>query len=543
VSKTLPAPPVAPTGLTAHAGGATGTAVLRWSPFTQRTDGTALLPADIHSYKIYADTSPGLETFFVEVAAPADSAVLTGLNPCRTWYLNMRCVDECGHDGAYLASAAAAVFLSGDCDAAAPAAPAYLTLTALDDRVRLQWPVNTTDCDVAGYKVYYGAAAGGPYDGTFAAEGSSPITITTAQVTSSSVCEKELTGLGACQTVYATVKTFDLCTPPNHSIASAEAHGTTTCVACDVSDVCSSWATDQSNCAVHLELWSNNAAGENITRLIPTFTGGALVQEVWYWRPLAKIWAYDGSAGEDGAVSPRPSGSVLNITDSAVPYVANHADGRPLKVVFNSAINGVPLELRFQGSSGFCTATDTPSAGLLVEGFEGAYSGWTNVGTAGTWSVTGGELAQSSTSNSNYLITKDGISGLGNLTMEVKAKVTGGGYRSLYLMFREQDASNYYLFGIRTDTDKVLVERVKSGTFTNVVSTSLAMNDNQWYSLRVQVTGGPTNVNIKGWVDCTQVVNYTDAATTWATGKVGLSTRRGAGRYDDLRVYAGSVLP
>jgi prepilin-type N-terminal cleavage/methylation domain-containing protein len=547
VSKILPAPPMAPTGLTAHAGVALGTAVLHWSPFTQRTDGTALLAADIHAYKIYASTSPTTVTFFTEIAAPADSAMLTGLAGCQTWYLNMRCVDQCDNDDAGLAPTAASVFLLGDCNVAAPAAPSYLTVTALDDRVRLRWPANTVDCDLAGYKIYYGATAGGPYNGTFAAQGSSPLTVTTAQVTLGSVCEKELTGLGNCQVVYTTVKAIDRCAPPNESAASAEGNGTTTCVACGVSDVCSSWAADQSNCAVHLELWSNSAAGETITRMTPTFTGGALVREVWYGRPLVKIWAYDGSAGQDGVVTPRPSGSVLNITDSAVPYVALHADGRPLKVVFSSAMNGVPLELRFQGSSGFCTAMDTPSAALLVEGFEGTYTGWTNVGTAGTWSIIGGELSQASTSNSNYLITKDGITGLGNLTMEAKVKVTGGGtgsgYHSLFLAFREQDANNYYLFGISPLNDLVYVSRMKNGTFTTPVSYSLAMNDNQWYSLRVQVTGGPASTNIKGWVDCVQVANYTDATTTWATGNVGLATRRGAGRYDDLRVYAGSVLP
>lgn len=544
VSKSLPAPPLAPTGLTAHAGTSAGTAVLRWSPFTQRTDGTTLLADDIHAYKIYASTSPGQQTLLTEIQAPADSAMLTGLPSCQTSYLNIRCVDECDHDGAYLTSAEVAVTLWGDCDAAAPATPSYLTLTALDDRVRLRWPANTTDCDLAGYKIYYGATAGGPYSGTFAVEGSSPITLTTAQVTLGSVCEKELTGLGNCQVVYATVRAIDRCSPPHESTASAEGSGTTTCVACGVSDVCSSWAADQSNCAVHLELWSNSAGGETITRMTPTFAGSALVREVWYGRPLVKIWAYDGTAGEDGAVSPRPSGSVLNITNSTVPYVALHADGRPMKVVFSSAMNGVPLELRFQGSSGYCTATDTPSAALLVEGFEGTYTGWADVGTGGTWSIIGGELSQSNTTNNNYMVTNNGIVGLGNLTMEAKVKVTGGGYRSLYLMFREQDASNYYLFGIRTDnTDMVYVWRVKSGTLTNLVSYPMTLNDNQWYSLRVQVTGGPTNVNIKGWVDCTQVANYTDGTSTWTTGKIGFATRRGAGRYDDLRVYAGSVLP
>lgn len=544
ISKSLPAEPLAAAGLSAHPGTSPGSAVLHWSPFTQRTDGSALLPDEIHSYKIYADTSPGMETFFTEVDAPADSIVLHGLTPCETSFLNMRCVDACGHDGEYLASSETSVTLWGECDAAVPETPSYLTVTALDDRVRLRWPANTADCDLAGYKIYYGATAGGPYDGAFATEGSSPITLTTEEVTLGSVCEKELTGLGACQVVAATVTAYDRCAPEHESAASPEGTETTTCVACGVSDVCSAWATDQSNCAVHLELWSNTTGGETITRVTPTFTGGALVREVWYGRPLAKIWAYDGSAGQDGAVSPRPSGSVLNITDSAVPYVALHADGRPMKVVFDSAMNGVPLELRFQGSSGYCTATETPSAALLVDGFEGAYTGWTNVGTAGSWSIIGGELAQTSTASSNFMITKDGIVSLGNLTMEAKAKVTGGGYRSLYLTFREQDSSNYYLFGIRTDaTDMVYVARVKAGTLTNLVSYPMTLSDNQWYSLRVQVTGGPTNVNIKGWVDCTQVANYTDATTTWSTGKVGFATRRGTGRFDDLRVYAGSVLP
>jgi prepilin-type N-terminal cleavage/methylation domain-containing protein len=541
VSKSLPAPPVAPTGLVAHVGASTGTAVLRWSPFTQRTDGTALAPDDIHLYRIYADTFPTQETFFVEVDAPADSAVLTGLDPCRTSYLNMRCVDDCDHDGAYLASAAVPVYLFGDCDAAAPTAPAYLTLTELDDRVRLQWPANTTDCDVAGYKVYYGSTVGGPYNGTFAAEGSSPVTVTTAQVTLGSLCLKELTGLGNCQVVYATVQAFDLCIPPNVSTASAEDNGTTTCIACGVSDVCSAWAADQSNCAVHLEVWSNDTAGETMTRLTPTFTGGALVQEVWYGRPLVKIWDGDGSAGQDGAVGDRPSGSVLNITDSAVPYVPLHADGRPLKIVFGAAMNGVPLEVRFQGSSGFCTITDTPAATLAFDDFDdGDYAGWSVLGTAGTWSVISGELAQTNTADANYLLTKDGITALGDLTMEAKVKLKAGSYRSLYLAFRVQNSGDYYLFGIRNTTGNVnaRVLKVTSGNAAPVTTTSWPLVTDVWYSLRVQVTGS----RIIGWVDCNQVIDVTDA-TMWATGKVGLSTRRGTGRYDDIRLYAGTVLP
>jgi prepilin-type N-terminal cleavage/methylation domain-containing protein len=541
VSKSLPAPPVAPTGLTAHAGASTGTAVLQWSPFTQRTDGTALAPDDIHLYRIYADTFPAQETFFTEVDAPADSAVLTGLDPCRTWYLNMRCVDACDHDGTYLAAAATPVTLWGDCDAAAPTAPAYLTATGGDDRVRLEWPTNTTDCDLAGYKIYYGATVGGPYDGTFAADGSSPLTVTPAEVTIGSFCRKELTGLGNCQQVYATVTAFDRCTPPHESTASPEGNATTTCIACGVSDVCSAWATDpvSVDTAVHLELWSNTGATETITRLTPTFGNGALVREVWYGEPLAKIWAYDGSAGQDGAVGPRPSGTVLNITDVAVPLSATQADGPPMKIVFGSSMNGVPLELRFQGTSGFCTATGTPAASLVFDDFDdGNYTGWTAV-SGTSWSAASGELAQTSTSNSNYLMTKDGVAGLGNLTMEGRIKVTGGGYRSMFLAFRLTDSNNYYLFGIRTDaTDQVQLGKVSAGTFSTLSTYSMTLNDSQWYALHVQVTGS----RVEGWINCNKVIDFTVAGMT-ATGKVGLMTRRGAGKYDDVRLYAGAVLP
>ncbi len=541
VSVSLPAPPVAPTGLVAAAGPSAGTAVLRWPPFTQRTDGTALLPDDIQLYKIYADTFPSHETYLTDVSAPADSAILSGLDPCRTWYLNVRCVDDCGHDGAYMSSAAASVTLWGDCDAADPTAPAYLNLTGSDDRVRLEWPTNTTDCDLAGYRIYYGVTSGGPYDGAFAAEGTSPITVATTDVTVGSYCVKELTGLGNCQQVYAAVTAIDRCAPAHESSASTEGNATTTCIACGVSDVCSAWATDPvgTDTAVHLELWSNTGASEILTRLTPTFSNGALVQEVWCGEPLAKVWSHDGSAGEDGGVGPQPSGTVLNIADVSVPSWALQSNGTPLKIVFGSSMSGVPMEVRFRGASGTCTATGTASPALVFDDFDdGNYSGWTAV-TGTSWSVTGAELVQGSTLSSSYLMTKDGVTGLGNLTMEGKIKVTGGGYHAMYLAFRLVDQNNYYLFGVRTDyVDQVQLAKVSGGTFSTLSTYSMTLNDNQWYALHVQVTGS----RVEGWIDCNKVIDFTVSGMT-TTGKVGLATRRGAGRYDDLRLYAGAVLP
>jgi hypothetical protein len=58
----------------------------------------------------------------------------------------------------------------------APAAPEDLMITVADSIVTLNWTTNT-EPDLAGYKVYYGQSEGGPYDGTGAAEGPSPIDV------------------------------------------------------------------------------------------------------------------------------------------------------------------------------------------------------------------------------------------------------------------------------------------------------------------------------------------------------------------------------
>lgn len=42
--------------------------------------------------------------------------------------------------------------------------------------VTLQWDANT-EADLAGYKIYYGTTTGGPYNGTGAVEGPSPVDV------------------------------------------------------------------------------------------------------------------------------------------------------------------------------------------------------------------------------------------------------------------------------------------------------------------------------------------------------------------------------
>ncbi len=537
VAKQFPAPPAAVNGLTAYPGGASGEAVLRWSPLTQRNDGSPLDPEDVATWKVYADTLPGHTTFWNEVAAPTDSILVSGLETCRTWYFNLRCVDVCGHEGDYVPASAIPLVLSAGCDPGTPAGPGSLAVTPSEDQLQLTWPPNTTDCDVLGYRIYYGSTDGGPYDGTEAAEGPSPIDVTTAQVIQGNLCRFNLTNLQTCQPYYLQVSTLDQCAPPHESSPTTQVDAITTCIACQMAACCLSWATTGPvNTEANLEVWSENPSGETLSRLTPTYANGASVTEIWYGRPLAKIWAADGSAGADGAVGPRPSGTLLDVDDVVVDSWTDAADGQPLRLVFDQDMRGTTIDLAFRGSSGTCTGTGTVAgAGAFDDWNDGDYSGWTK--SAGTWSVSGGELTQTATSSS-YILTKDGYTAA-DVTIEAKVRVLSGTAKSAYLAFRALDTSNYYLFGIRTDQDRVRVARIQGGAWnTEVAYASMVLNENQWYTLRVVVTGN----RVRGWVDCQPLIDTTHS-TMWTSGKVGLSTRTTSARFDDVRIYGGEVLP
>jgi len=97
----------------------------------------------------------------------------------------------------------------------APAAPEYLTITVADSIVTLNWDPNE-EPDLDGYKVYYGQNEGGPYDGTGAAEGDSPIDV-------GDVTTAQLSGLLVnSATYYFVVTAYDDEEPSNESYFSNE---------------------------------------------------------------------------------------------------------------------------------------------------------------------------------------------------------------------------------------------------------------------------------------------------------------------------------
>jgi hypothetical protein len=89
--------------------------------------------------------------------------------------------------------------------------------------VTLAWDQNS-ESDLAGYRMCYGDASGGPYEGTTADEGPSPVDIPLANLADVTNPEITLTGMPSCEHVYFAATAYD--TSGNESDYSNEVHAT-----------------------------------------------------------------------------------------------------------------------------------------------------------------------------------------------------------------------------------------------------------------------------------------------------------------------------
>ena len=533
----LPAPPSCASNVSATNGAGAGEVIVSWALPTTRQDGSALAPTDIEFVHVYADTASGMPNgFYGTVAGDQTSVTIPSLVTCTTYYFNVVVIDVCGHAGDICLGQEVSLFTSAPCDAEPPQAPPYLNVVENNDYLDLEWPANSVDCDLKGYRVYYGHQLGGPYDGVDALEGPSPIELSGETVTYGGVCRYQLTGLATCQDYYVAVTAIDQCEPSNESATdSGEEHGQTSCVSCQIDANCLSWAVDGgSDNRLNLELHANGS-NELLSSLTPSWSGAQTLEEVWFGRPLTKIWDYDGTAGEDGWYGgPANSGDPLDLDDVYVGSWTGPEDGEPLALVFGSDVRDEPLDLTFSGNEGTCTASGAGTGALQFSNFDVNASGWSPV--SGNWFVSGGEYRQSYT-GSNYVTLLDGSNQV-DVTYEAKVLASGGAYHSAYLIFRYANSSNYYLVGIRTDANKVRAARIQSGSFIETGVYYTTLSDNTWYTLRVVVTGS----RIRVYFDCEQVLDFTDGSMQ-SSGRLGLTTRLASGRFDDIRIYLGEVLP
>ncbi|MBD3235711.1 MAG: DUF1080 domain-containing protein [Candidatus Eisenbacteria bacterium] len=507
---------------------------LSWTLPTSRIDGTPLDPADISMVRIYVGSQAYTYSDSIDVAGSATSHTLTNLENCALYYMNARVIDDCPHLGELCSFNEISIQTSAPCDPEIPDAVQGLTAYAIENNLYLSWPPNTTSCDLYGYRVYYGTQPGGPYDGTGATQGSSPITYEIGQVQQADSCRATLSGLNDCQSYAVTVTCIDLCDPPNESGFSPEEVDQTDCIPCHLDAGCVDYLCTGSNDGeVRLELYPTDGAGADLTELTPTWTGPASVQEVWAGRPLIKIWAGDGSAGEDGNIGAQPSGTMLDLTDFEVPSYAQQHDGIPCMLLFNQGQQLQTMELAFRAGGGSCQADPRQIyEALEFEDFDdGSAPNWDV--HSGSWSINDGELYQ----GDGYGVALATMNvDWSDFVLETKLKITYG--VTPYVVFRYVNSSNFYMLGFKLSTNTVRLCEYRYGSFYVTSQAYYPLSSNTWYLVRVEVEGDTA----RAYVNCELIVEVTDASMQ-PSGRIGYRHYYTKGYFDDLRVGNANALP
>jgi len=520
-------------GLVAANGENAGDVDMQWTAPTTRVDGTALSSGEITGYRIFYDTAPYSGSYFLDVPSSPTSYVILGLTTCTTYYLNVAALDACGHQGQVIHGQEVSVRTSEPCDPDVPVAPGTLSASAVGDRIDLSWPANLTDCDLLGYRIYYGATPGGPYNGVDADEGPSPIYVSVGLVTEGDSCHASLTGLEPCSNYSVVVRAIDLCEPSNESAPSPERSPATDCTPCAIDAACVRYlAAPSAYSDVHLEIYPTDAAETIITKLLPEWTGSRLIREVWAGRPLVKLWDYDGSAG-GGPSGEQASGVELDLEDLTVPSTATEGYALPFLLCFDGDQRAQDLTLGFRTGGGECDATArTIVAGYVFDNFDdGNYTGWTV--STGSWSVPSTALYHSSTTVTGLILRPELLT---DQVFEAKVKVTSG--QAAYLIFRYQDTQNYYMLNLRTTDDQIRFSKYRSGVFSTTAQVNYALSSNVWYTVRLVIT----NKTAVGYVNCDEVISVTDTYMV-ATGKSGLRTYQTKAYFDDVMITSATPLP
>ncbi len=513
-----------------------GELYVEWFPPSTRVDGSALNPEDITGYRIYYSTEPYQTDTYVDYPASGGEFFITGLPTCTTFYINVATFDQCPQLGDLCAHNQIEVDTAEPCDPEPPATVPQVRVVATDERVDISWPSNMIDCDLYGYKVYYGTEVGGPYYGVDADQGTSPLTYATAQVIDGDSCRVSLTGMEPCQSYSVVVSAIDTCDPYNEGPSSPEVTRTTECMACDIEASCVGVIDAPDNIGdIQLELFTLSGAGETVRSIVPQWSGDAWVRQVYAGRPLVCIWRSDGVCGEDGSIGDQESGAELNVDDFDISSDASHHDGLPLAFAFEGDVVGEVLTLDLRGASGGFCSTE-PREVLNAYAFDnfddGDISNWTVL--SGNWSVVEGELYQSNGSSSRYIIHPGTFS---DCTIETKVRCVYG--QTPYLIFRgDMDSSTYYTLGLRTSRNQIRFRRWWNGSANTVKKTSVNLSNNTWYHLKVEATGN----TLKAYLDCELVFTYTDNDKLLPSGQVGYRTYKTKVYFDDFRVYAPAEL-
>lgn len=189
-----------------------------------------------------------------------------------------------------------------------------------------------------------------------------------------------------------------------------------------------------------------------------------------------------------------------------------------LKVTVNSNVNGVAF---------------ANSKMLLGDNFEdGDTAGWTSV--TGGWNVPtvgANHVLSSGSQTVTSLMTANAGGSWKDYAYEARARM-GIANANAGILFRVQDANNYYMYRMNSSTQKLELYKSVNGQLTLVASASFAALEDQWYTIKAVVQGNA----ISGYVDGQLKLQWTNPTTQLTTGGVGFRTTSAGVHYDDAAV-------
>lgn len=173
-----------------------------------------------------------------------------------------------------------------------------------------------------------------------------------------------------------------------------------------------------------------------------------------------------------------------------------------------------------------------PNSVRFTDNFEdGDTAGWT--AAVGNWNVAtdGNTKALIQTKGNTTALITAGDSWK-DVAVEAKVKVPIANANA-GILFRVQDANNYYMYRMNVNDKKLELFKAVDGTLTSVSSTMFAdAAANQWYTLKAVIKGN----RIIGYVDGQLKLEWTNPLTELTAGRIGFRTTSQNAVFDNARV-------
>jgi hypothetical protein len=234
---------------------------------------------------------------------------------------------------------------------------------------------------------------------------------------------------------------------------------------------------------------------------------------------------------------------------------------------WGSASSGAGGTLAIGGDAGAKSGGEGGVGGEPANGSagEGGEAGGASLGCSGAedfcddfedliadgWSTSGGTWAVMEDGDNNAFegggASEEALAGEGSWadqTVEARVRVVAfGGDSDTYragIVARYASSSAYYAFALGGD-QALTIRRstgAPSGSSGACAAVSTSIDPNEWFTLKLRVTGPGGNVRLRTYLNGTLIHDCTTTATTTASGKVGVLTV-GSGttaRFDDVKV-------